>query len=427
MSVVLAVEEIGPCRKQLKIEIPLPAVEAETERITKEYGKRAKIPGFRKGKVPTHMVRRHFGPDIRQEVLERLVPRDGRQAAAEKGIEPLTPPEFGDVHLHDGEPLTFKATVDVRPEIELRNYQDFALPTPPTEPAAEEVASAVADLRRSHASWAPVERAAAVGDRAQVEIAEIGPEGPGEPRKAELEVGAPRYWDELSATVTGLAAGQSGRFKRRAAAEAEGEPGVEKEYEVRVLEVREANLPELDDEWVKHFGRFENVAAFEADVERRIRTAKQDAARQQRETALLDQLTERHPLELPEGVVNHEIEDLLRDYAENLQRQGIDLEKTQIDWQKMGEDARPHAERRVKARLILDAIADAEKLAIGEKEFEQALAVLARAQGVATHALRHRLDETGQLVGLRARMRREKTIRRLLGEEPPPAPENQES
>lgn len=427
MSVVLAVEEIGPCRKQLKIEIPQPAVEAETERITKEYGKRAKIPGFRKGKVPTHLVRRHFGPDIRQEVLERLVPRYWRQAAAEKGIEPLTPPEFGDVHLHDGEPLTFKATVDVRPEIELRNYQDFALPTPPTEPSAEEIASAVADLRRSHASWAPVERAAAVGDRAQVEIAEIGPEGPGEPRKAELEVGAPRYWDELSATVTGLAAGQSGRFKRQSASEVEGEPGVEKEYEVRVVEVREANLPEVDDEWVKHFGRFQNVAEFEADVERRIGTAKQDAARQQRETALLDQLTERHPFELPEGVVNHEIEDLLRDYAENLQRQGIDLEKTQIDWQRMGEDARPHAERRVKARLILDAIADAEQIAVGEKEFEQALAVLARAQGVATHALRHRLDETGQLAGLRARMRREKTIRRLLGEEPPPASDNQES
>ena len=142
MSVVLAVEEIGPCRKQLKIEVPQPAVEAETERITKDYGKRAKLPGFRKGKVPTHLVRRHFGPDIRQEVLERLVPRYWRQAAAEKGIEPLTPPEFGDVHLHDGEPLTFSATVDVRPEIELRNYQDFALPAPATDPTAEDIAGA---------------------------------------------------------------------------------------------------------------------------------------------------------------------------------------------------------------------------------------------------------------------------------------------
>ncbi len=417
MSVVLAIEEIGPCRKQVRIEVPQPAVEAETERVVKEYGKRARIPGFRKGKVPSHLVRRQFGPDIRQEVLERLVPRYWRQAAAEKGIEPLTPPEFGEVHLHDGEPLTFSATVDVRPEIELRNYSDFALPTPPLEPTPEEVTAAVADLRRNHAEWKPVERTAAVGDRAQVEISELGADGPGEPRKAELEIGAPRYWEELSAAVSGLAAGQSGRFKRRSAPAAEGAEAEEKEYEVRVVEVQEALLPELDDEWVKHFGRFQNVAEFEADVERRIRSAKQDAARQQRETALLDQLTERHPIELPDGVVNHEIEDLLRDYAENLSRQGVDIEKTEIDWQKMGEDARPHAERRVKARLVLDAIADAEQVAVGEKEFEQALAVLARAQGVATHALRHRLDETGQLAGLRARMRREKTIRQLLGEE----------
>ena len=161
----------------------------------------------------------------------------------------------------------------MRPEIELRNYQDFALPAPATDPTAEDIAGAVADLRRSHATWKPVERSAAVGDRAQVEIAEIGPEGPAEARKAEIEVGATRYWDELSAAITGLAAGQSGRFRRQTASEAEGETGVEKEYEVRVAEVQEAELPELDDEWVKHFGRFENVAEFEADVEKRIRNA----------------------------------------------------------------------------------------------------------------------------------------------------------
>ncbi len=418
MSVVLAVEEVGPGRKQLKIEVPQPAVEAETERVSREYGKKARLPGFRKGKVPPHLVKRHFGPDIRQEVLERLVPRYWRQAAAEKGVEPLTPPEFGDVHLHDGEALTFTATVDVRPEIELRNYQDFALPDPPVEPTAAEVAEAIADLRRSHAAWETVERAAAVGDRVRVEIAEVGPEGPGEARAAELEVGGPRYWEELSATVTGLAPGQSGRFTRL---KGEGEAATAQGYEVRLVEVREPKLPELDDAFVAHFGRFASVADFEADVERRLRTAKQDAARQQRETALLDQLTERHPFEVPAGVVHHETEELLRDYAENLARQGVDLEKAQIDWQKMGEDARPHAERRVKARLLLDAIANAEGIEVGEKEFEQAIAVLARAQGVASHALRHRLDETGQLAGLRSRMRREKTIRRLLGEEPAPA------
>ncbi len=420
MSVVLAVEEIGPCRKQLKIEVPVPAVEAETERISAEFGRKAKIPGFRKGKVPAGMVKRHYGPEIRQEVLERLVPRYWRQAVAEKGIDALTPPEVRDVHLHDGEPLTFLATVDVRPEIELRNYQDFALPTPPTEPTAEEIAGAVADLRRAHATWAPVEREAAVGDKARLEIAEIGAEGVGPFGPAELEVGNPRYWDELSAAVTGLASGATGRFVRR---EGEGEGAVDRSYEVRVVEVLEAKLPELDAEFAAHFGKYESVAGLETDVARRIRAAKEQNARQTRETALLDQLTERHAFPLPEGVVHQETEDLLKDYAEGLSRQGVDLEKAGIDWQKMGEEARPHAERRVRARLLLDAIADKEGVEVGEQEFEQALALLARTQGVATHALRHRLDETGQLAGLRGRMRRDKLVRRLLGETPPAAAE----
>ena len=415
MSVVLAVEETGPCRKQLKIEVPLPAVEAETARISAEFGRKAKIPGFRKGKVPAALVMRHYGPDIRQEVLERLVPRYWKQAAAEKGIDALTTPEVRDVHLHDGEPLTFLATVEVRPEIELRNYQDFSLPTPPTEPTPEEISGALADLRRGHASWNAVERAAAAGDRVRLEIAEILAEGPGPFGPAELEVGNPRYWDELSAAVTGLAAGQTGRFTRR---DGSAEGAEEKSYEVRIAEVQEAQLPELDAEFAAHFGKYGSVDELETDVARRIRSAKEQNARQQRETALLDQLTERHSFPLPEGVVHHEIEDLLKDYAEGLARQGLDLEKAGIDWQKMGEEARPHAERRVRARLLLDAIAEKEGVEVEEQEFEQALALLARTQGVATHALRHRLDETGQLVGLRARMRRDKMVRRLLGEIP---------
>jgi trigger factor len=217
--------------------------------------------------------------------------------------------------------------------------------------------------------------------------------------------------------VSGLAAGQGGRFARRA--EAEGAEAEERSYEVRVVEVQSARLPELDAEFVRQFGRFETAADLEADVTRRIRSAKEQAARDARETALLDQLTERHPFQVPEGVVHHESEELLKEYAERLVRQGVDLEKASIDWQRMGEDARPHAERRVRARLLLDAIAEREGIEIGEEEFEQALALLARAQGASTHALRHRLDETGQLAGLRARMRREKTVRKLLGESAP--------
>jgi trigger factor len=414
MSVVLAIEEVGPCRQQLRIEVPAPAVEAEMNRVTGDYGRRARIPGFRKGKVPAPMVRRHFSKEIEQEVLERLIPRYWRQAVAEKALDPLAPPTVEKVELKEGEPLTFTAVVEVRPEIELRNYQDFALPTPEVEPAEEEIARAIEDLRRSHAEWVVVERAAGAGDVVRAGVVETTEGAPAESQESEFEIGAARVWPEVSAAASGLAAGQSTRFSRH---EGEGEQARERTFEISILEVKEARLPAADLEFARHFGKFETFEAFREDVARRLRAGKQDEARRVREQALLDQLTERHPMPLPEGVVHHETEDLLREYAENLARGGVDLEKAGIDWQSMGEQARPHAERRVRARLLLDAIAARESIEVAEPEFEQALAVLARLQGLATQALRQKLDGTGELAGLRARMRREKTVRFLLGEE----------
>jgi len=416
MSVVLSIEEIGPCRKQLQIEIPAPAVEAESTRLAGEYARKARIPGFRKGKVPASIVRRQFAEEIRHDLVDRLVPRYWRQAAAEKAIDPLGPPTVEKVDLREGEPLTFTASVDVRPEIELRNYRDFALPEPAEEASDEEVGRALEELRRSHADWRAVERPAAVGDRVEVEVSEPAGESP-EPQKATVEVGAPNVWEELSLAVTGLAAGQSGAFERPPAAEG----GAPRAFEVKVLEVREAELPAVDDELAKHFGKFESVDEFRADIARRLTRGKQDERHQERERALLDQLTERHPFALPDGVVHSEIESLLREYAEGLARQGVDLEKAGIDWQKIGEEAKPHAERRVRARLILDAIAAQESIEVSEPEFEETLALLARVQGVPSGALRQRMDEAGELVGLRSRMRREKTVRYLLGERAPGA------
>src|SRR5690606_17466460 len=138
-----------------------------------------------------------------------------------------------------------------------------------------------------------------------------------ETRVAEFEVGSERVWEELSTAVSALAAGQSARFTR---SEGEGEAAVKREFEIRVLEVREARLPELTPEFLGHFGKFDDVAAFEADVARRIRSAKSDELRARREQAMLDQLVERHPMALPEGVVHRETEELLRDYAEGLVR-----------------------------------------------------------------------------------------------------------
>ncbi|HEV8581104.1 MAG TPA: trigger factor [Thermoanaerobaculia bacterium] len=424
MSVVLSLEDVGPCRKQLKVEVPAPAVEAETQRVIHEYGQRIRLPGFRKGKVPAELVRRRFAKDIEQEVKERLLPRYWKQAQAESSIEPLLPPEVGEVaDLQPGEPLTFVATVETRPQIELRNLADFNLPDPEVEPGTLEIEEAIENLRRQVAEWVPVDRPASRGDLVALEITTLGsPEHPQEKTdNVQVEVGDPQVWEELSLALQGLAAGQETTFTRRhehPPAVEGGEPEVhEQSFRVKAVAVKERDLPPLDDAFAAkvspELGGFE---ALREAIVRRLRENKLDQRREQRHRALLDQLRERHPIELPRGVVRQEVENLVQDYAQDLARRGVDVQRAGIDWDRMEEEMAPLAEKRVHARLLLDAIADERSVAVSEEEFERTLAVLAHAQGVSTPVLRRKLDEDGRLAALRSNLRREKTIRTLLGE-----------
>ncbi len=424
MSVVLSLQDVGPCRKQLKVEVPAPAVEAETQRVVREYGQRVKLPGFRQGRVPTELVRRRFAKDIDQEVKERLLPRYWKQAQAESSIEPLLPPEVDEVsELLPGEPLTFVATVETRPAIELRNTRDFDLPDPEVDPGTMEIEETIENIRKQMAEWVPVDRPAARGDRVGLDVTAVGsPEHPEERTDpVQVEVGDAQVWPELSEAVRGMSVGQEETFTRRhehPPAEEGGPPEVhEQTFRLKVNEIQERDLPPLDDVFAAKVNpEFQTFEALREAVVKRLRQQKDEQRREARHQALLDQLRERHPIDLPQGVVRREVEGMVQEYAENLARRGVDVEKAQLDWNRMAEDMAPMAEKRVHARLLLDAVAEEQEIAVTEEEFERTLAMLARAQGVSTPGLRRKLDEDGRLAPLRTQLRREKTIRTLLGE-----------
>lgn len=425
MSVVVSQQDVGPCRKQLTVEVPAPAVEAETQRVVQEYGRRVRIPGFRQGKVPAQVVRKRFAKDIEQEVIERLLPRYWRQAQAESSIDPLLPPELAEEPvLKPGEPFTFTAVVETRPQIEIRNIQDFDLPDPSTEPGTLEIDDKVEELRKQLSDWVPVERAASRGDLVGAEITELTEGLHGEAPQTEtiqVEIGDERVWEEISAALQGASAGQEVTFERHEPAVQHGDhehPARDRRFQVRVTAVKERDLPALDDEFAKKVSpEFETLDQLRDAISTRLRAMKHDERREARQRALLDQLRERHPLELPRGVVQKEVESLVQDYAESLARRGVDVEHAGLDWNAVANDMLPLAERRVHARLVLDAISDAESVQVGEEEFELTLAALARARNTTTPALRKSMDENGQLATLRSQLRREKTIRRLLGED----------
>jgi trigger factor len=271
-------------------------------------------------------------------------------------------------------------------------------------------------MRRAVAEWVEVDRVAAQGDLIEGDLLELTTEetASAEPHQVRFEVGDAQVWEELTSEAVGKKKSQSGEFDRKVGEDEEQEI---RSYRLTISSVKERDLPDLDADLAAKLGEFDSVEALENDVEQRIRQSKQAELRQKREQALLDQLRERHPVELPQGVVDYEIEGMLRDYAQNLSSSGVDLEQQNVDWQALGEQVRPQAESRVHARLLLDAVAAGRQLEVDEEDFERTLASIASVQRKETGAVRQELDRAGRLGELRSQMRREKALRSLLGED----------
>lgn len=435
MSVVIAYEEAGPCRKKLTIEVPAPAVTAEWGRVTKDLRRQVQLPGFRRGKIPESVINRRFRGEIEKEVAERLVPRYWRQAESEKSLDPLMAPQVDDLKIEPGEKMSFVATVEVRPDITIGELEAFELPEGSAEPTEAEIEDSFADLRQKHAKWTTVDRPAVQGDMVlgtaldlsedSADATEAGDESvdPDEtvlPKEqpVRIEIGGRGVDEEISLAVTGLSAGQSTEVEQTGP-DGEGPP---RKLRIEVREVQEAELPEMDDEFASLFG-FDDIDSMREAFLSSMREGKERELKQKREAALLEQMRGRYPVELPEGVVAHESEQLVRERFESLMGQGMEIDTEKIDWARVLDDARPHAQQRVHDRLLLDAVGRESGTVLDESEFERVLGSLAKMQNVSSMTLRQRLSESGRLEGLRAQLLRDQVLRELLGEPAPGAAE----
>ena len=415
MSVVTAFEDLGPCQKKLVVEVPAQAVEAEWGRVVNSLRREVNLPGFRKGKVPASLLKKRFHEDIQQQVVDTLLPRYWRQAQAEKSLDILLPPQVEELKVELGEPMSFTASVEIRPEIEIGELASFDLPEDSTEPTEEEVEEAKLDLRRQQATWEEVDRAAATGDLIMGQaIPAEAPEGEDEakPRPVYIEIGGQGVEEELSLALTGLKAGQSAEHTRKF--EEDGEDR-EETFRIEVEVVKEQSLPEMDDAMAERLG-LDDLAALEEAIHQQVSMGKARAHDEQRHRTLMDQLRERYPVELPPRVIQQESERMVRDYFERMSAQGMPMDPDKVNWEELMGSVRPNAVNRVHERLVLDAVAAAESLRLDENEFEHFLARAAAEQKTSSMALRQRLSENGMIEELRADLLRQQTVRHLLGD-----------
>ena len=432
MTVVVSKREVGLCRHEFDIEVPAGEVDAEYLRVARDYRRRARLDGFRKGKAPLDLIRQRFEESIGEDVSERLAPKYWQMAREEEDVHAMLPPSVGPVEVVPGQPLRFTVTVDVEPEVDLDDGRIFELPEPETEPSAAEVDQVLEQLRLERSTWVPVDRSAARGDRVRGKVHRAAMEGAdaqdaGEEQEhddrgpathdIDLELGDERVWPELTDNLTGLSAGQTATFER-----VEQEDNIERQrrYDVELDEVLERKLPEVDDDWASGLAAsIESVDDLRENLRGQVRARKVEAAGQERTDALLEQLRERYPVDLPEAVVEREAFQMARSYANNLARQGVDLEQQQLPWEQMMEEIRPQAGKRAHASFLLDRIAREDAIEPTREDLERALEIMARARNTNRGKLRRELERDGGLEMLKIELRRDRTVQALLAANAP--------
>src|SRR5690349_11099335 len=252
------------CRRSLEIAIPVEEVESETSRVTTDVQKRAKLPGFRPGKAPTNLIRRQFAGDIRQRVLESLIPKYLQKQFEAENLNVVGTPDIKDVHFHDGEPLRFKAEFEVAPEIELKDYKGVEVPYQDPAVTDEDIQKRIDEIREQKADYSNIDpRPLENGDYAVVALESIGGVE-GEPVKQDemvLEIGGADTFEAFSENLRGVSPGESRDFDVTYPQEY-GAPrlaGKNVRFHATLKGIRKKELPELNDEFAQDLGDYRNI------------------------------------------------------------------------------------------------------------------------------------------------------------------------
>ncbi len=412
------IEEMGACKRRLQVEETPEVVTKAWEQAFDRVQREAKLPGFRKGKVPRSMIKLHFADDVRQEVARRLIPDVYRQALAETRIEPVEEPDLQEVTLEENAALKFAAVVEVKPAITLGAYTGLAVEHAPKPFAESEVDEALTALQEQHAEYRSVERAADPGDLVIVDYT-LTPEGQ-EPRAETgygFIVGSGNVLPEMEEAVIGLAAGGSRQTRVRFPDDHRNEAlrGKPAEATVTLSEVKEKVLPALDDEFAKSVGgNFETLEALRAEIRTGLEARREADNRRALETAVLDAVMAGHTFEVPEALILRQVGHQIEHAREHMRRQGVDPDRVPWDYKKLLEDLRPGAEKAVKRALLIEAIALKEGLAATDADVDAEVERMAQASQRPAPAVRRMLEQSGDLEGIRHSLDERRTIDFLI-------------
>ena len=357
----------------VKLTVTVPA-EDFNKAITKAYHKtkgRINIPGFRKGKAPQQIIERMYGPEIFYDDAVNFVINDTySDAADEAGIEFTSRPEFDVENVKKGEDLVYTALAAVRPEVVLGEYQGLEIPKFEAEVTDEDVEKR------------PVENGDSVILDYAGTIDGVAFDG-GTAVDAPLKIGSGTFIPGFEEQLVGVSVGEDKDVVVTFPEDynAKDLAGKEAVFACKIKKIQKEELPELDDEFAQDVSEFDTLDEYKEDLRKNLLTRKQEQAKTARENAVVEKLVAATEIDVPEAMKNYEAEKMFEEYAQQLQSQGIPvdmyLQYQGLDADKFKETLIPQADQRIRTRLVLEAVVDAEKIEISEEEFDAEISRLA--------------------------------------------------
>jgi trigger factor len=400
-----SVEEISSIKKKVLIEIPEDQVNKEVESFYKDLGKKAKIKGFRPGKVPRNILERYFKDYVKTEVVQKLIQDTYPQALSEKDLQPVSPPVIDPGEFEGGKSFQYSAVIEVKPDIKLEGYTGLKIEGKKEEVKDEEVEERLRALQAG--DYVIVDYEASMGGK---------PLEGGKAIDFTVEVGSGQFIPALEEKLIGLKPEEEKEIEVSFPEDYGYQKWAGKtiSFHVKIKEIKEKILPPLDDEFAKDLGDYSSFEELKAKLKGEIEKEKELVLERQLKDQVVDQLLEANPFEVPESLVEEQAKAMVSDTKLKLAAQGVVLKNLGVTEEKLQEDYKAMAQKQVKTFLILDKIASQEGIAVTDEEADDRLKEMAERMHQKFDVVKRYYEKNGLLPEVKAGIIRDKILNFLL-------------
>ena len=402
----LQVEKLEKNTAKLTVEVP---AEKFIEAIGHAYKKnknRFNVPGFRKGKVPQAMIEKMYGPEVfYEDAANEAIGQSYDAAAKESGLDIVSRPEIGIEQIEKGKTFIYTALVAVKPEVTLGEYKGVEVEKAKPEVTDADVEAELKKVQDQNSRMVNVEdRAVENGDHTVIDFEGFVDGQPFEGGKSEaypLVIGSHSFIDTFEEQLIGKNIGDEVEVNvtfpaEYHAAELAGKPAV---FKVKIHEIKTKELPELNDEFAGEVSEFETMDEYKSDIRAKLAETKQQQATTENENNVVEKVVENASMEIPDAMIDEQVREMINDYARRMQSQGISLEQymqfTGMTIEKLQEQSRPQAEKRIRTRLVLEAVVAAENIQVSDEAVDAEIAKMAETYKMEADKVRSIMGEAG--------------------------------